>query len=330
MVDIFLQKQIVSVFIQNLTIYDLKSQNPLKLNCRCVVCGDSKKSKHKMRMWIYEKNNNILTHCFNCGYSNSFSGLLKSYYNNLYNQLIFSSKFDKKPIDNKTTKASKQVIKENDYIKSLTKAIDDSTATKFLLSRKIPNQYFSQFYFTSNFYSYINSIIPEKFSKKALKYDHPRIVIPFFDILGGCFGVQGRSISDTNSPKYITVLFKEYKKIYGIDRIDFSKTCYCVEGPIDSLFLDNSVAMAGADIKISKDFVIVFDNEPRNKQIINRYEKYINNGYKVCIWPDYIKEKDINDMIISGYTKKQIKDIVDKSTKSGILAKIEFQKWKRV
>ena len=73
----------------------------------------------------------------------------------------------------------------------------------------------------------------------------------------------------------------------------------------------------------------ILDNEPRNKQICNYIEKLIEMDRDVCIWPDNISEKDINDMAYRLSTKK-IQKIIDENTYNGLEAKLRFNEWRKV
>jgi hypothetical protein len=160
--------------------------------------------------------------------------------------------------------------------------------------------------------------------------DHPRLLIPFRDEKGEVFAYQGRSFGKEN-PKYLTIKLEERDKIFGLDRVDKSKHVYIVEGPFDSLFLDNCIAAAGADIpSLDCDFTVIFDNEPRNRELLKQIEKQIEKGNKVALWPDSMKHKDINDMVMAGYTKKQIQEIIDDNTFSGVSAQLRFSEWKKI
>ena len=55
----------------------------------------------------------------------------------------------------------------------------------------------------------------------------------------------------------------------------------------DSHFLDNSVAMVESDLDTQlfgwSNYIWVFDNEPRNREIVNRISKTIDRGEQVVI-----------------------------------------------
>jgi len=138
--------------------------------------------------------------------------------------------------------------------------------------------------------------------------------------------------------KYITVkVDKSIDRLwYGLWRCDPKKTVYVVEGPIDSLFIPNSIAMVGAGAinnmpsrLVDSNMVFALDNEPRNKQIVQYNEELVRQGKKVCVWPKGIEEKDINDMSYSISTKK-IKKIMDENSFSGLEATARLREWKKV
>jgi hypothetical protein len=178
-------------------------------------------------------------------------------------------------------------------------------------------------------------MIPDKF--EDVEKDEPRLIIPFLDKDKNLFGFQGRSFRSTGI-RYITIMLNEDQpKIFGLDTMDTSKDIYVVEGPIDSLFLPNAIASAGGDLisplqqlDVQKEgFVIVYDNEPRNKETVKKIEKAIDSGYRVCIWPTALEQKDINDMVLAGYTKEKVKDIIDECTYSGATGKLHLAIWRK-
>ena len=160
------------------------------------------------------------------------------------------------------------------------------------------------------------------------------MIIPFFDSTGKLFAFQGRSFGN-EQPKYLTIKIDDSKqKIFGLERINFQQHIHIVEGPIDSLFIDNCLAAGGADLRITNvqpnNITYIFDNEPRNKEIVDRMSKLIEQGYNIVIWPDDIQLKDVNDMIISGLKKEKISDIISNNTYSKLSALTQLNYWKKV
>lgn len=317
--------------------FKVKTYNPYKVNFRCPICGDSQVSKTKTRGWILEKNNKALFHCFNCNRSLTLRNFLKEVDMNLYNDYIIDSKIElgiksevTSPIDTITHKAP-QFKRFNSpllKIKKVSQLDVIHPAKKYIEKRQIPHDKHYKLYYAPKFNSWVNSIIPNKLNDK---FDEPRLVIPFIDKDGILFGFTGRSFKKEGL-RYLTIMLDESKpKIFGLDTVDFNKTYYVVEGPIDSLFLSNSVAMAGADgnshgLTNLNNAVYVFDNEPRNKEICNRMESILDRGYKLCIWPDKLVYKDINDMILSNLDPQSI---IDSNTYSGLSGKLRLSYWRK-
>ena len=226
-------------------------------------------------------------------------------------------------------KKEKPVRVKIDGLKNVMKLPRDHQAIKYIASRKIPLENLKDLYYTDNFNKWVNNIIPMKLNEN---YDEPRIVIPFFDKEKKLFGVTGRSLKP-DGLRYITIMFDENeRKIFGLDRVDFTKKYYVLEGAMDSFFLNNAIAMAGADLDLKSlpnkgNAVIVMDNEPRNAEIHKRIEKAIRDGFSVCIWPKNIKEKDVNNMVLAKI--ENIEDIIDKNTFKGLEAETVLASWKK-
>jgi len=220
----------------------------------------------------------------------------------------------------------KRVLKN---LKSISDLSTDHPARRFIQKRLIPSESISDLYLCESFYKFTNTLIPNKFP--SLDGDHPRLLIPFRDEQGEVFAYQGRAFGK-EQPKYITIKLDDDKdKIFGLDRVDKSKPIYVVEGPLDSLFLDNCIAVAGADFSnMEGDLIIIYDNEPRNKEINKQIKKTIDQGKSVCLWPDNMKCKDINDMIIVGYSKEQIQEIITDNIFSGAAAQLRFAEWRKI
>jgi hypothetical protein len=209
----------------------------------------------------------------------------------------------------------------------LPKATENPTAEGYLTGRNLdPNK----FYYAEKFKEWVNSIKP---TFEDTKYDEARIIIPLF-YNQNLIGIQGRSL-DFNNPKsvkYITVMFNDdAPKIYGLDNIRTDTPVYVTEGPFDSTFIRNACAMCGADADVERwgisDPIWIYDNEPRNREILSRISRTIEMGQKVVIWPSTITQKDINDMVVSGL---DVQSVIESNIYSGLEAKLKFTTWKKI
>jgi len=304
-------------------------------NFRCPYCGDSQKSRTKARGFVFRKKNDLFFKCHNCGVGASLGNLVKTIDSKTYKDYIMERY--KKGVETRSSPQPefhfnapvfrKRGILEG--LKSIKNLPDDHPARQIVERRKLPLESLSDLYLCESFYKFTNSIIKGKFP--SLGGDHPRLIIPFRDEDGEVFAYQGRAFGD-EQPKYITIkIDTDRDKIFGLDKVDKSKPILVVEGPLDSLFLDNCIAVAGADFSnMEGDLTVIYDNEPRNKEINKQIEKTINQGKSVCLWPDTMKCKDINDMVIAGYTKEELQEIITNNTLSGVAAKLRFAEWRRV
>ena len=107
---------------------------------------------------------------------------------------------------------------------------------------------------------------------------------------------------------------------------------YIVEGPLDSLFIDNCIAVAGADLNLlelnTSSTTVIYDNEPRNKHTVERMFKSVDRNYHVVVWPQELKQKDINDMYLSGI--EDVKSFIDVHTYHGLEAYLKINQWKKI
>ena len=278
-------------------------------NFRCPLCGDSQKNKNKTRGYIYPVKNNTNFKCHNCGASLSFNNFLKEIDPTLHKQytlekfkeghtgrnfVVDEPKFNFQKPDFFTKRENSQNVKKLD----LPKASEDPIAREYLEKRKLNPE---KFYFANNFKQWTNT---QKVTFDTIGRDESRIIIPMYDTDSNLIGFQGRALGFSHN-KYITVMLSDDSpKLYGLEQVDSSEPIYIVEGPFDSTFVKNAVAMCGSDVDIRSfnwgDYIYVFDNEPRNREIVNRISKTINRGDKVVIWPTSIQQKDINDMVLAG------------------------------
>ena len=311
-----------------------KKKGDFLWNFRCPYCGDSQKSRSKARGFVYRKKNDLFYKCHNCGIGTTLGKLIEYIDSKVHKDYIMERY--RKGVETNNPKPEFKfdvpIFRKKGILKSLKSISDLSTdhpARKIVEKRLIPLESFSDLYLCESFYKFTNSLVPNKFP--SLDGDHPRLLIPFRNEKGEIFAYQGRAFGK-EQPKYITIkLDNDATKIFGLDRIDNSKQVYAVEGPLDSLFLDNCVAVGGADLaKLKNDVIIIFNNEPRNREICKQMDSCIRFYKKIVIWPDSMKHKDINDMIMAGYTKKQIQEIINDNTFSGAAAQLRFAEWKKI
>ena len=295
-------------------------------NFRCPICGDSKKNKSKTRGYLYAVKANTNFKCHNCGASMSFNNFLKQVDPAVHKQYTME-KF-------KSGHTGRNFVAEEPEFKfeapkfkkklKLPKASEDPRPAGYLTARKLNPD---DFYFAEKFKKFANSLKPTFDSED---HDEERIIIPLY-YEKNLIGFQGRSIGPSKV-KYITVMLDDdAPKIYGLDNIRTDAPVYVTEGPFDSTFIRNSIAMCGADADVSRwgisNPVWIYDNEPRNREITNRIAKTIDAGYSVVIWPESIDDKDINDMVMSGL---DVQSVIESNTYSGLEAKLKFNNWKKI
>lgn len=331
----FVDTQYVNLLAGRFPRFQIKHRNPLKANFRCPICGDSQKSEKKARGWIIEnpKTTSLFYNCFNCGAAHSFQNFLKLQDQSLYNDYIAEKFLNKRTrTETEDIKNPEKPIFEQNPLKSIKKISQlkhDHPVKTYINSRQIPTDQHYRIYYAPKFKTWVNSLIPDKFP--PFKLDEPRLILPFLDERGKCFGVSARGFNP-NGLRYITIMFKEVPKIFGLDQVDFTKPYFIVEGALDSLFLSNAIAMAGADgnvtgLKQLENAIFIFDCEPRNVEITKRMEKLIQRGYNVCIWPANMPGKDINEMHLAGV--KNIDKLIQENTFSGLEASLKLASWRR-
>lgn len=297
-------------------------------NCRCPICGDSKKNKSRARGYFYSVKNNTNYKCHNCGINVSLNNFLKTFDAVLHQEYClekYSSGFTGKNFTAEAPKFDFQKPKFRTRL-NLPRASENKRAKEYLESRKLDP---TKFYYAEKFKEWTNSM-SKTFDEKALRYEEPRIIIPLY-YKKELIGFQGRSL--TPSPiKYITIMLDDdAPKLYGYDDVNLENPVYVLEGPFDSTFIRNSIAMCGSDLNLTNlnisRPVYVYDNEPRNLEIHKRMISKIESNDSIVIWPTTIKEKDVNEMFLSGY---DVQSVIESNTYSGLEAKLKFNEWKKV
>ena len=314
--------------------------------CRCPICGDSSKNKNKTRGFFFVNKNKYFYKCHNCGVSCNLYGFLEKVSPSLCKE--YSLEVWKDGDGLKTKKKTEPVVaikkikkKYTIELPSVSELPPNHPCRTFVELRKIPRTAWKYLYYAEDFGTWARTINSE--SADALEQSS-RLVIPIVNEKGELVGAQGRALSvtgDRNARKtarYITIKTEgqEHKGWFGLDRVD-TGTIYVVEGPLDSLFIPNCVAMIGLSDALnvpshlkSRSLVYLIDNEPRNEAVVLTIGKLLDQDKKVCIWPDHIKHKDLNDMIMGGMSEKVLLQTIKENTVSGLSGKIKFNNWKKI
>ena len=329
----YIDVKYIQMVSPRLTLFTKKKAD--LFNFRCPYCGDSQKRKNKARGYLFKIKNDFVYKCHNCGVGRTLSNFLRDQDTLLHDEYVMEKFKDSTSSTGKGsyTPNPKLNFSPPNFVKTDTglEKISDLNifheARKYLEQRGIKD--LDYFYYCPKFKEWTNQ---QKQTFDTLRQDHPRIIIPFKDKQGNLFGYQGRSLARNATLRYITIMLdEEQPKIFGLDRIDTNKSIYITEGPFDATFIKNSVAMAGSDIDIRSfgwsDYIWIFDNEPRNREIVNRISKVIDRGDKVVIWPNNIQQKDINDMSLGGH---DVQKMVESNVYQKLEAKLKFNNWKKV
>lgn len=337
--SIYLDRKYLQLISNRLPLF--KRKNDDTYNCRCIVCGDSQTKKSKARGYFFPNKTDLTYKCHNCGVAMHFSTFLKNLDTTMYAEytlekmtengsLAVSNSLPKVKFEQPVFKPAEERLLDK-ILDRLDVLPDTNEAVQFCLNRQIPRNRFSQLYFISN----VKDIeqLSDKY-KGTIRTEEPRLVLPFYNTTGQLTGVTCRALRG-EALRYLTIKVKENDPlIFGIGSIDRTKPIYVVEGPIDSLFVDNCIAVAGtafgklSTIGLPSDkLIVIFDNQPRNKEVCKLIQGCIDSGHRVVIWPQTLPEKDINEMVLAG---RDVMKIIKENVVCGLAAKAKFIAWKRV
>jgi hypothetical protein len=310
--------------------------------CRCPFCGDGKKGT-RTRFYIYINakygSNAYNTDCKNCGFSGSFHNFLKGWDPGLFQEYRlekFREKFGREPrqMFQQTTTETSQVIDPRLDTVDLVGAVklselpEDHPCVQYVKKRQIPYKYLNYLMHTDDFRRVTASFKDAEYAKKMPEDE--RLIIPFYNEFGELLCYQGRSLNPNDKIRYITVKKHDaVSKVFGMDMIDRSKEVRVCEGPIDSMFINNCLASADADLTKIEGNVYIFDAQYRNKDVCRHIQKAIDSGVKVVLFPKEFVWKDINESVTDGgLTMDDIENVIKKNTYQGLKAKLVFGKLK--
>lgn len=328
----WIDRKYAGIISNRLDRFVVKSNQPYTANFRCPICGDSQKSKWKARGYFFSKKGGIFYKCHNCSFSGNLNSFLKNVDPTLHKQYVFETFAEGKQSNTAVSPFdfSRPKFKPKTILDDLFVPVKGTPAEDYLRARKVPEKVWSSLYYVDD--SQKLEDLSNKYKDRVLGSD-PRLVIPFYDVKDNLIAVNCRAIEDCRL-RYITVKIDDNAPmVYNLNKVDQSKPVYVTEGPIDSMFLDNSVAVGSSDLNaVSKvldrdKVVLVFDNQPRNKQLVQVMEQAIGM-YKMVVWPSSIQQKDINEMVLSGVDN--IQHIIDNNTLEGLALSVRLNQWKKV
>lgn len=330
-------------------------------NFSCPFCGDSKTNQYKARGYLYDKSGSLFFTCHNCGHYTNLSGLLGHLDSSMQKEYAMEVYMDTHDVPKKNTKKVSEASLRKKAVKATPKFATknpqkrplyehaeylnnlpaDHPANQYVNSRMIPKKFYEILMFTDNFKKFVETIFPET-DKELL--EEPRLVIPIHNASGELIGANCRVLgnSDVRS-RYMTVRLNASKErlMFGANRLEHSKPIFILEGAFDSMFFDNGVASGDSNLRISanelcklgyekSNMILISDYQPRNKQIVSAISKSIKDGFLVCLLPDTIAGKDINEWVVSGTPIEDIKKLIIEHSYEGLRAELELTKWKKV
>ena len=318
--------------------------------CRCMVCGDSQSKANKLSFYFYTKKGSLNFECKRCGYSGSFWRFIHEQFPQDaedYKREFYKERLDsfKRPTtrNNHVDVSNHQKTEQIDSTRlksrpkgtvALSDLTDSHKAVKYLIGRGFLRDQIDKLLYAENFKITAADCMNQSVEELGDDFPtEPRIVIPFYTEDGTHVEMmQGRSLNPKSFMRYITIKsHPDVDKVFGKNLVDRNKTVYCVEGPFDSLFIDNCLAACDANLARSDADVLIWDNEPRSVNIVKYMTRAIDDGRSIVIWPTSPDSKqDINDLILMGLDTNTLMEVIKERTFNGLMAKLELTKWRKV
>lgn len=328
--SVYIDKKYINLVSSSLEKFKWKKDD--LANCRCPICGDSSRSKIKARGYFYLKGNDFFYRCHNCNYGTNLYNFLEKISPTYCKEYALerwkngengNSNYKKPKIEIKFE--TKQKLNKTFDFPTVASLDDDHICKKYVKKRRIPEKYHEILLYAEKF--------PTNISTKLNEND-PRLFIPVYDENGDLISYQGRSLNNSNI-KYITQHLVDKNAWFGMNDLQEGEV-FVFEGPIDSMFIPNSVGTLGLgswskipEFLMNRKLIYVLDNEPRNKEVVKTMLDICNDKKNICIWPEKIKHKDVNEMILAGYTPNQIKKVILENTCSGPFCLFRITQWRK-
>ena len=313
-------------------------------NFRCPICGDSQTNRTKARGYIFAQKGGMFYKCHNCSASITLGNLIKAIDPNLYKEYCLE-RYKEGETGRKPHKEHGFVFKpvkfgsnKSENFKGILIPLSEldsmHEAIVYVNKRRIPKAKFSELYFVDNVQK-LKSFSPEYESK--IVTEEPRIVFPFYDGENELVGLSCRGIRGEKQRYLVLRIKDELPMLFNMNHINKNDSIYVTEGAIDSLFLPNAVAVGNSNLKYAikvmdsnENIVLIYDNEPRNKEIVREMKSAIDASAKICIWPKSFKEKDINEMVLAGKSEEEILNTINKNTFQKAEALLCYNEWRMV
>jgi hypothetical protein len=339
----WLQEQYINRLSGLLDRFKLAQTKPSPLyNFRCPhtppFCGDSQKNKLKARAYLYVTGDSFSFHCHNCGLTLSFDRFLEAVDPSLHGDYIVAKmeaggsrrRYVPASPDVAHTEASPPL--PSDIFTRVDRLSPVHPVQMYVRRRKLPQKHWSLLYAVDEARR-IAEFVP-RYADRIHMTDQ-RLVLPVFNRAKYLVALITRAVQPNVKMRYLTVRIDETDPIvFGLDRVKWDQPITVVEGAIDSLFLSNAVAVGGSDLARARSILpsrittYVFDNEPRNAEIVKKMRSLIAAGLKVCVWPD-TPGKDVNEMILSGWTREKVEQIIREYSVDGLEAELRMSRWTR-
>ena len=295
---------------------------------------------------MFQKGTNLFFNCHNCGVGTNLGNLIKQVDPSLHKEYVLEryksgesgfSNFKSPSFDIPAPRFDK-VAKEKhfEHAEWVSKLPSGHFCLVYCTNRRFLSTMVDTLLFTPNYKKFCDALVPNH--GKEITAD-ARLVIPFYDKYNTLIGVSGRALENSDYKlRYVTLRTNESqdKLIYGMDKVNTNELVKIVEGPLDSMFLTNCVGSGDsaliqtAKLIDAENKVLIFDNEPRNKEIVKLMDDAIKLGYNVVIWPDTMEQKDINEMVMADFSPDEIERIISSNTFTGLRAQMKFISWKKI
>lgn len=310
--------------------------------CRCPICGDSFTDKTKTRGYFLVNSDVTVFYCQNCNANLPFSKFLEYHFQHEFQEYKMEVFAENRPFQSRTVKQEEfkidatPVFAPKEFLRQHCVKVGDlpknHPVNQYLERRRIR---FTDLWYTERFGDTVCEF--EEVYRSQNIPNEPRLVIPYRNPDGSLNGFQGRALGKSKL-RYITIKKETVPDIiFGMDRVNFSKTVFVLEGALDATFIPNSIAVNGSSLqRLNNMFtqeqlekcVFMFDNEPRNPQIVGNMKKLMEMGHRVVVWCRETP-KDVNEMILSGMTMRELVELIRDSIESGLSGLMKLAMWKR-